>query len=71
LLASFSRGCRHAGEGPFDSRSGQVRATQSHAIALAQELNYFLNKFSNAARASLGLTLTGVDVSFSRVTRIS
>ena len=38
---------------------------------------YFLNKLSNAARASLGFwlaveeTLTGVPVSFSRVTRIS
>lgn len=32
---------------------------------------YFLNKFSNAARASFGRRLAGVDVSFSRVTRIS
>jgi hypothetical protein len=32
---------------------------------------YFLNKFSNAARASLGRWLAGVEVSFSRVTRIS
>lgn len=32
---------------------------------------YFLNRFSNAARASLGFRLAGVDVSFSRVTRIS
>jgi len=32
---------------------------------------YFLNKFSNAARASFGFRLAGVDVSFSRVTRIS
>ena len=32
---------------------------------------YFLNKFSNAARASFGRKLAGVDVSFSRVTRIS
>jgi len=33
--------------------------------------SYFLNRFSNAARASLGFRLAGVDVSFSRVTRIS
>src|SRR5579864_9213126 len=32
---------------------------------------HFLNKFSNAARASLGRALAGVEVSFSRVTRIS
>jgi hypothetical protein len=32
---------------------------------------YFLNRFSNAARASLGFSFAGVDVSFSRVTRIS
>jgi len=32
---------------------------------------YFLNKFSNAARASFGRRLAGVEVSFSRVTRIS
>jgi len=32
---------------------------------------YFLNRFSNAARASFGRKLAGVDVSFSRVTRIS
>ena len=32
---------------------------------------HFLNRFSNAARASLGRRLAGVDVSFSRVTRIS
>ena len=32
---------------------------------------YFLNKFSNAARASFGRKLAGVDVSFSRVTFIS
>ena len=31
----------------------------------------FLNKFSNACLASLGRKLAGVDVSFSRVTRIS
>ena len=33
--------------------------------------SYFLNKFSNACRASLGRKLAGVEVSFSRVTRIS
>jgi len=33
--------------------------------------SYFLNKFSNAARASFGRKLAGVEVSFSRVTRIS
>ncbi len=32
---------------------------------------YFLNKFSNACRASFGRRLAGVDVSFSLVTRIS
>lgn len=32
---------------------------------------YFLNRFSNAARASFGFKLAGVEVSFSRVTRIS
>gem|GEM_PF-5491989 len=32
---------------------------------------YFLNRFSNAARASFGRRLAGVEVSFSRVTRIS
>src|SRR5512142_1368876 len=32
---------------------------------------HFLNKFSNAARASFGRALAGVEVSFSRVTRIS
>ena len=32
---------------------------------------YFLNRFSKAARASLGRRLAGVEVSFSRVTRIS
>jgi hypothetical protein len=32
---------------------------------------YFLNKLSNAARASFGRKLAGVEVSFSRVTRIS
>ena len=32
---------------------------------------YFLNKFSKACRASLGRRLAGVEVSFSRVTRIS
>ena len=34
-------------------------------------LFYFLNRLSNAARASFGRRLTGVEVSFSRVTRIS
>jgi hypothetical protein len=34
-------------------------------------VRYFLNKFSNACRASFGRRLAGVDVSFSRVTRIS
>jgi len=32
---------------------------------------YFLNKLSNAARALVGRKLAGVEVSFSRVTRIS
>jgi hypothetical protein len=32
---------------------------------------YFLNRLSNAARALLGFTVAGVEVSFSRVTRIS
>ena len=32
---------------------------------------YFLNKLSNAALALVGFKLAGVDVSFSRVTRIS
>lgn len=32
---------------------------------------HFLNKLSNAARALLGRRLAGVEVSFSRVTRIS
>ena len=32
---------------------------------------YFLNRFSNAARASFGFNAAGVEVSFSRVTRIS
>jgi hypothetical protein len=32
---------------------------------------HFLNKFSNACRASLGRRLAGVEVSFSLVTRIS
>jgi len=41
-------------------------------FAQAQSVElYFLNKFSKAARASLGRKLAGVDVSFSRVTRIS
>src|ERR1019366_4786713 len=34
-------------------------------------VSYFLNKFSNACRASFGRKLAGVDVSFSLVTRIS
>lgn len=34
-------------------------------------LSYFLKRFSNAARASFGRKLAGVEVSFSRVTRIS
>ena len=34
-------------------------------------LLYFLNRFSNAARASFGRKVAGVEVSFSRVTRIS
>ncbi len=34
-------------------------------------LAYFLNKLSNAARALAGFKLAGVEVSFSRVTRIS
>jgi hypothetical protein len=33
--------------------------------------NHFLNKFSNAWRASLGRRVAGVEVSFSLVTRIS
>src|SRR5271166_2102891 len=32
---------------------------------------YFLNKFSKAVRASFGRNVAGVEVSFSRVTRIS
>jgi len=36
-----------------------------------ESLPYFLNKLSNAARALLGRRLAGVEVSFSRVTRIS
>jgi hypothetical protein len=36
-----------------------------------QRDRYFLNRFSNAVRASVGRELAGVDVSFSRVTRIS
>jgi hypothetical protein len=32
---------------------------------------YFLNRFSNACRASFGRRLAGVDVSFSLATRIS
>jgi hypothetical protein len=32
---------------------------------------YFLNRFSNAVRASFGFKLAGVEVSFSLVTRIS
>ena len=32
---------------------------------------YFLKRFSNAWRASLGRRVAGVEVSFSRVTRIS
>jgi hypothetical protein len=49
-------------------RKSSVNLVPSVVIALAF---YFLNKFSNAARASFGLKLAGVEVSFSLVTRIS
>jgi len=57
-------------------RLSAVRASQAFPcgdwFAAAQSVeHYFLNKFSKAARASLGRKLAGVDVSFSRVTRIS
>ena len=38
---------------------------------MVKALFHFLNKFSNAARASFGRNAAGVEVSFSRVTRIS
>jgi len=40
-------------------------------LSAAPPARHFLNKLSNAARASLGRRLAGVEVSFSRVTRIS
>jgi len=40
-------------------------------VLRGERRNYFLNRFSNAARASFGRRLAGVEVSFSRVTRIS
>lgn len=48
-------------------RVGQIRSR----LQPLRDRPYFLNKFSNAARASLGRWLAGVEVSFSRVTRIS
>jgi hypothetical protein len=70
-----------------DSRPEAVRETQLRRLPLclagfsvvkALDLVYsllstlyFLNKLSNAARASFGRKLAGVEVSFSRVTRIS
>ncbi len=47
---------------------------RTSASLLSSVLNafaYFLNKLSNAVRASFGRRLAGVEVSFSRVTRIS
>jgi hypothetical protein len=40
-------------------------------VGIAFAVPYFLNKFSNACRASFGRKVAGVEVSFSLVTRIS
>ena len=55
---------------PVVSFSAEVRGQGQKPDAESPSF-YFLNKFSNAARASFGFKLAGVEVSFSRVTRIS
>jgi hypothetical protein len=52
-------------------KSGPGRSPVNLSALCGGRSSYFLNKFSNAARASLGRKLAGVEVSFSRVTRIS
>jgi len=49
-------------------RKGANSATGNWPLASAL---YFLKRFSKAWRASIGLAVTGVVVSFSRVTRIA
>jgi hypothetical protein len=54
-------------EFPTYLRAGSVLPSSGRRMGS----HHFLNRFSNAARASFGFKLAGVEVSFSRVSRIS
>lgn len=54
-----------------EALKSEVRGLRAAPEPIERRTTYFLNRFSNAVRASFGRRLAGVDVSFSRVTRIS
>ena len=65
-------GCTSEAGGLGSEVGGPSQTVRSRSLVrLLPRTAYFLNRFSNAVRASFGRKLAGVDVSFSRVTRIS
>ena len=68
--AAELNGCRQSPWKSGPSRATKLRANEG-LYPCASSALHFLNKLSNAARASFGFRAAGVEVSFSRVTRIS